>query len=377
METRASYVVVGAFVLAFVAGIAAAVIWLADVQFDTESARYDILFDGSVTGLRVGNPVRYRGVPVGSVTDMRINEDNVEQVRVTIEVPRTTPIKEDAVASLEFQGLTGVAYVQISGGTHEAPELRPAPGQDRAVIASTPSQLEELFEMAPELLTRFIALVDRANAILDETNRENLAGTLANLNRFTATLAASSDDISRLLRESADAVAQLRATGEEAETLIAAFANRSESLAALLESTLLKADALLEESGNLVGETRPVMRTTGRTMEEIGALAAELRPHVGPTAENAGEAMRELGAAASELRLAARNIAAAAGEAAELIGENKDSVSEFSNTGLFEFTQLLAETRILVQVLTRVGNEIERDPAQFLFGDRAQGFEAR
>jgi phospholipid/cholesterol/gamma-HCH transport system substrate-binding protein len=81
METRASYTIVGAFVLAFIVGIVLAIVWLADVEFDTENQRYHIYFDGTVTGLKTGNPVRYRGIPVGIVTQMEINPDNVEQVR--------------------------------------------------------------------------------------------------------------------------------------------------------------------------------------------------------------------------------------------------------------------------------------------------------
>ena len=116
METRASYLVVGGFVLVSLIALVVMVIWLAGTTFDEEFAYYDILFEGSVTGLKSGNPVRYRGIPVGVVSDMGIDKENVERVRVTIEVPNDTPIKEDAITSLEFQGITGVAYVQFEGG---------------------------------------------------------------------------------------------------------------------------------------------------------------------------------------------------------------------------------------------------------------------
>ena len=111
--------------------------WLAKVDMDREYTDYDIYFDGTVTGLKTGNPVRYRGIPVGIVTQMEINPDNVEQVRVTVEVNSDTPIKEDASASLEFQGLTGVAFVQLTGGTNDAPPLRSKPGEKYPVIPST------------------------------------------------------------------------------------------------------------------------------------------------------------------------------------------------------------------------------------------------
>lgn len=376
METRASYTIVGAFVLAFFFGLVGAVVWLADFELNAEDSKYHIYFDGTVTGLKTGNPVRYRGIPVGIVTEMEINPENVEQVRVTIEVPAETPIKEDASASLEFQGLTGVAFVQLTGGTHDAPNLRPKPGEDFPVIPSTPSQLEELFEKAPELLTRFIGLVDRANEILSATNQRSITQTLTNLSEFTGALANSSGDIQRILAEGGETLSQVRATAKEAEVLIGAFADRSESIAALAEKTLIDVDALVVEAEGLVTTGIPVLEQTGETMVQVEGLVGELRPHVGPLAQSTKLSLDEFNKIAADLRFAARNIGNAANEASDLLADNQDSINEFANAGLYEFTQLIAESRILIQVLTRISNELERDPARFLFGDQSQGFQA-
>jgi len=376
METRASYTIVGAFVLAFFFGMVGTIVWLADFELNAENARFHILFDGSVTGLQTGNPVRYRGIPVGIVTEMEINPDNVEQVRVTIEVPVETPIKQDATASLEFQGLTGVAFVQISGGTHDAPNLRAELGDELPIIPSTPSQIEELFEKAPELLTRFIGLVDRANDILNTTNQRNIQQTLSNLTEFTGALAESSGDIQILLSEGGATLEQFKATAREAEILIGAFADRSDSIAALAEKTLIDVDSLVVEAEGLVTTGIPVLEQTGETMIQVEGIVQELRPHVGPLAESTKLSLDEFNKIAADLRYAARNIGNAADEASQLLDNNQDSLSEFANTGLYEFTQLIAESRVLIQVLTRISNELERDPARFFFGDQSQGFQA-
>ena len=181
METRANYVLVGAFVLLVVGGLIGFVIWLGKAQFDREFAQYKVLFRGSVTGLKEANPVRYRGVPVGSVTGIRINPENVEEVEVLIQVTRDTPIKEDTEASLEFQGITGVAYVQLSGGSQAMPPLEAGPDGEPPVIQSKPSQLEKVIKAAPELIQQFIVLVDRATQLLGEANQKSIAGTLDNL----------------------------------------------------------------------------------------------------------------------------------------------------------------------------------------------------
>ncbi len=134
METRANHLLVGSFVLLLIAGLVVFVVWLARFQFEAEFERYDILFEGRVTGLSVGSKVSLRGVPVGEVRDIGIDPDNVERVRVTIEVAAETPVREDTVASLEQQGITGVANILLSGGSQDSPPLVAAAGEPRPVI---------------------------------------------------------------------------------------------------------------------------------------------------------------------------------------------------------------------------------------------------
>jgi phospholipid/cholesterol/gamma-HCH transport system substrate-binding protein len=398
METRASYIIVGCFVLSFIVGIVGSVIWLAGIDSSQQVTTYHILFDGSVTGLRNGNPVRYRGVPVGLVTDIRISPENVEQVLVAIEVPEETPIKEDAEATLEYQGITGIGFIQIIGGTQGADKLSPDIGQRFAIIPSKPSQIQEVIEQAPELINRFIGLVDRASEILNGENQQNLAGTLANINRFSTALADGGGDMNRLLVEANDTLASLRRTSQEAEKLVGAFASRRENLARLVETTLEDvgqlahdakpmigtADETLRDVRKIIGQMGPMfetadgaMRDVAGAMEDVGGLAKELRPHVVPMVEQTHVTMENLGDVAADLRLAAERIGMAAKEAGLLVAENRDSVSHFSNTGLYEFTHLLSELRIMVSSFTRISTELERDPARFLFGDSQQGYEAK
>ncbi len=377
METRASYILVGAFVLTFLVGIVAAVVWFAGIQFDEETVKYDILFEGSVSGLKVGNPVRYRGIPVGVVSDMRINPDNVEEVRVTIEVPSDTPIKEDAQASLEFQGITGVGYVQISGGSNEAPALAAGPGEQRPTIPATPSQIQEVIEQAPELLNRFIGLVDQAREIMNAENRQNLEQTLGNLSAFTGALANSSDDIEATLAETATTLAQLRRTAAEAETLLGTFAKRSDALADSVETTLADASRLTREAAALVETLQPLVAETQETVGSIGRIAKDVEPHAGPIAEQGERALRDVRTITQDLKGATQNISKAADQAASLIEDAREPVNTFTNTGLYEFTQLVIEMRALVSSLSRITTEIERDPARFFFGDKTEGFEAK
>src|SRR5579862_5747571 len=171
METRANYVAVGAFVLAMVVLAFAAVLWLARGALTTELARYDIYFQGPVTGLRGGAEVDYNGVAAGKVTDVRIDPNNVELIRVTIEIDAAVAIKTDVRASVETNILSGVSYILIAGGTQQASLLRAKNGERYAVIPAHRSHLASVAARAPQLLEQLSEATGHMNELLDEKNR--------------------------------------------------------------------------------------------------------------------------------------------------------------------------------------------------------------
>jgi phospholipid/cholesterol/gamma-HCH transport system substrate-binding protein len=312
METRANYVAVGAFVLAVMVGVVILALWLARIEFTREFAFYDIYFTGSVTGLTRGSEVRYNGIPVGRVTEIRIDPQNLEKVRVTIELDQTALIKRDAVAALESQGLTGAAYIEISGGSQRAPTLEAQPGQRYPVIASQRSELQRVFASAPEVLARLLEVANRLNDVLDEHNRGAITETLENVRRLTAAAAARSGDIDALIGDSAAAMHELRGTLDQAN------------------QTLVEMRELIGERG----EARNALQAIDDASHRLDRLAADLDG---------------------------------------LVQENRPGLRDFSQRGLQETTQLIADARDLVQRLTRLSDEIERDPTRFLFGGNQRG----
>ena len=367
METKANYIVVGAFTLILLIGLVSAVVWLADVELDEEFAYYDLLFEGSVTGLKTGNPVRYRGVPVGVVTDMRINPDNVEQVKVTIEVPNETPIKEDAEASLEYQGITGIAYVQITGGSHDAPRLRRVPGRGNPVIKSKPSQLQEVIEAAPELVNRVISLVDRANLLLGDANQKNFAEAMANINSITGSFAAGSDDIRTLLSDGAGAVSELQAASVDARKLV-------EELRDTIAKLSVQAEGTIDDTRALLGDVRSnVNIITDDARGTIGAIK-QLTEDISGEIGGMGPQTKQTMAAVKD---AAEKLAESQAQLTALLEENRAPINNFTSSGLYEFTQLVAEARTLMTALSRISGQFERDPARFLFGDSQRGVGVR
>lgn len=180
MDDKVNYAVVGAFVLLLGAALVAGVLWLAagaggKRQYDT----YQSIVRESVAGLSIDAPVKYLGVDVGKVSEIVIDPANSRQVRLRLLIEHGTPIKQDSEAVLKTQGLTGIAYVELSGGTAGAPPL--LAGVDGAIptIASKPSLSTRL----ESVLTTVLANVDRMsgnlNAVFDAENRAALKQTLA------------------------------------------------------------------------------------------------------------------------------------------------------------------------------------------------------
>lgn len=314
METRASYLLIGVFALVAMAGFVIAVVWMAGANLREDVAYYDIYFDGSVTGLKPGNTVRYRGIPVGAVTDISINPKDVQQVRVMIEVPADTPIKKDTIAALETQGLTGVAFIQLTGGTNQAPKLVARKGQERPVIQSRPSQLQELVAGAPELMARVTALVNKGNILLGDKNLQNIEATLRNVQSFTGTLAEESPKVAATIRDTAKTI----------------------------RSAMHSLDGAMRQHTT---ETKGLGNEFTQTLGDIRKTSVEFRR--------------------------------AAYDLADMLETNKEPFNTFASSGLYELTQLLSEMRILVAALSRITAKVESDPGRFLYGKSQPGVEVK
>lgn len=323
METRASYVTVGAFtILLFVGGLFLA-IWFGGVRLDQETRPFLIEFQGAVDGLSTGSPVRYRGVPVGTVSDIRIDPQNVELIRVDIEVDADVPIKQDMYAVLQAQGLTGIGFIQIEGGTAAAEELRPTDDYPVPRIPARSSALSKVFETAPEIADRLVVVIARVEEFLSEENEQAFRTILASLAQVSTTIADRSDDI---------------------------------------DAAISGASASVGDLQNAAAEIAPLLQEASATLATVRGTAVGLD--------------NEVARLSGSLAEAGDRIAATAGELEGMLADARPGMKDFSNTGLYELTQFLVEARFLVANIDRVMRQIDRDPSQFLFGDRDGQVEA-
>lgn len=208
METRAHFILVGAFIIAsFILGFAF-IIWGVGSRAETTDIPYDILFKDSVDGLSISNPVLLNGVRVGKVTDIILSQDRPEDIRVRILVKPMTPIRDDSRAKLVPIGITGQSAVFISGGTAASPLLKPIYKGNIPLIKTVPSPIEEMFKVLPEMLTTGKKLLKDLRKVVDEENRQNIKEFLANINSFSDTLVKSEENIQLALESIKNAAAE-------------------------------------------------------------------------------------------------------------------------------------------------------------------------
>jgi phospholipid/cholesterol/gamma-HCH transport system substrate-binding protein len=316
METRAPYVVVGIVVIMLLGALVAAVLWIARVQFNQEFAYYDIYFGASITGLTQGSTVRYNGIPVGRVAEVKLDPQDPTRVRVTVELQGGTEVKSDVVAELELQGLTGGAFVNLTGGSRESPPLERLPGNRYPVIASRPSTLQKVVASAPEAMARLITLADRLNAMLDEQNRQAFAETLDNLRKVTGGVANQATQIDAAIADGAAALHDLHTTVDAANGIL----------------------AQLQKLTAPGGEAPATLKTVNDAARDFDGLAKRLDA---------------------------------------LVAENQPQVKDFTRQGFDQLAQLVAQAQQLVAQLSRIADGIERDPTRLLYGDRREGYQPR
>ncbi|MCW2247987.1 phospholipid/cholesterol/gamma-HCH transport system substrate-binding protein [Azospirillum fermentarium] len=321
METRTSYTLVGAFVLVLLAGLFGFTVWIAKVQLKEGRDIYLTYFTGSVTGLQEGSPVRYRGIPIGTVTDIRLDPNRVSRVQVTVEVQPGTPIKTDSIASLELQGITGGAYVQINGGTENSPRLRDESKDEIPIIPSRPSTLAEVVDAAPQILNRALAITQRLEDMLSPENQQAITRTLANVQRLSDAVGGRSDEI-----------------GETISNLHAASRSLRQS-----------ADTL----GPHVDEA--VVQAT-RTLVSVDGAVKSFQ---------------------SDMRGLSQAVREASGQLGAILGDNRRPMRDFAATGLYDLSLLISQLRDVSAQVSRVLTRVENDPTNFLFGGTRQGVEVR
>ncbi|HYB66000.1 MAG TPA: MlaD family protein [Steroidobacteraceae bacterium] len=285
MEREANYAAVGAFVLLVALAGALFVYWYSDTREHRDYNRYEIYFTGSVSGLEKGAAVRYLGVPVGRVNDLRIDPRDSSRAYVVVDVDASTPVSEHTVAELQLQGVTGLLYIDLSEDRTGKRLTAPVASLRYPVIRSAPSRFDVFLAGLPELVAAVGNLVNRADRLLSDENVAAVSSTLANVDKAAAGLPRTLKDLNSLIAELRGASSELASSASLAHGIlqtvdpdVRAAAQRVRAIADNLADATSQLDkAITENRQDIRAFTRQGLPEIERFVREGRAAAHDIR----------------------------------------------------------------------------------------------------
>ncbi len=305
METRASYLMIGAFVLSALVLSMIVALWLGGNEGEFTD-QYDIVFNERVSGLSVGSDVRFNGIKVGEIVTLKLAANNPEQVVARVKILKDTPVKEDTKAELELVGVTGLAIIQFTGGSQEKLNLKDVRRQRIPRITASPSVVADILAGGTDIIAG-------AQRVLDEKNTDTLSRILEDIEAITDSLAGKDEEIGQIV----------------------------DNAALISEDLVVFSESLNETSKNL--------EVVIKSMEQVFN--------------------NDVPASIIEFDKAVLDAQLLMGQLNTLLEENNDAIDAFAQQGLGETAGAVADARRLMRTMDGLLREIERDPTKFFFGE--------
>src|SRR5690606_9731060 len=275
METKANYVLIGAFTLAVSAFLLLFALWAAKYSSERSWNEYDVVFNEPVTGLSEGSNVLYNGIAVGTVDSLALAPDDPRKVIARLRLQATTPVRADTRARLSMTSLTGPPIIQLTGGSPDAPELRAQRDGEPPVIQTAASALQNIADTANRL-------VERLDQVLSEENVGRIAATLENIETMTGAIAEQREDMRQILINARTASEQLTATMSSAnrtlDTVDRELVQNLPRLVEKIDSTLTRLDSAARGADTILNENRSAINSFANDgLSQLGPTLGELR----------------------------------------------------------------------------------------------------
>lgn len=292
MYERTNYLAVGIFIVVGAVTLIVVGLWVGGVGKTVPMSHYTIIFERDVNGLSEGSPVRFMGVDVGLVTAIRLFHAEDTAIEVQIEIAESTPVDGGTYASLGYQGITGVAFINLAGEPGEHEEIVLTAGHDYPVIPTRDVGIAALLNSGPEVLSRTNNILDDISILLSEENVGAATRTMANIEQFTGALAEQRRALADLPVRMNKSLDQLQTTLELVASIIE---EAGPDLLVTTQNLRQTSDKLSTVSGQVehwfatndaaidsflargIGETAALVSETREAMRELEKLSAELR----------------------------------------------------------------------------------------------------
>ena len=274
METRANYLIVGLFTLAVIASGFGFVWWFSQPAQRAQGSAIEVAYDGAVSGLRAGSSVLFNGIWVGEVRSLRLDPADPRRVIAVATVQASTPIRADTKAGLEYQGLTGIASISLTGGQPDAPPPPTGPNGLPRIVAQS-SSLQDVMSVVRTVGGQAEDVLKRIERVLAD-NQADVRTAVSNIARFSEALGRNSEAIDGFVKDASSAAKSIASVSAKIEQLVGG----EDGKGAVAEITGA-ARAVRELAENLDKRTAEittgVTRFTNQGLREFEAMATDGR----------------------------------------------------------------------------------------------------
>lgn len=284
MERDARYTAVGAFVILVVVMAGLFVYWYSGKSDRRDYTRYEMYFEGSVSGLAVGSQVRYLGVDVGRVVRIRIDPRGVARVQVIADIDSSAPVTDQTLAQLSLQGITGLLFVDLQQRKPGSTVLPMVPSQEYPVIGSVRSDFDVLLATLPDVAARTRELLVHLDDMLSPENTAAISRTLHNLADASQALPQTSRDLQAM-------VADLKATAAETRSLVHTINGSAGQLAPELVAAVAN---LRKTSEHAVSLSSSLDAAIGENRADVRAFVRDGLPQLQQTLREARAALQDV-----------------------------------------------------------------------------------
>lgn len=285
MEREANYAAVGAFVVLVIVMAVMFVYWYSDAREHKDYTRYEVYFEGSVSGLERGAAVRYLGVDIGRVIAMSIDRRDSSRVQVLVDIDSSAPVSNKTIAELSLQGVTGLLYMDLIQDTGTRRLNAAVPSEQYPVIRSARSSFDVLLASLPDLVGIASDVADRATRMLSDKNIASVSNALSNIDKAASTLPQTLKDVQSLVADLRGTASEIKAVAENANDVLGSAGpeivtamQRVRVVADNLATASTRLDKLVEENRQDVRSfTREGLPELERFLREGRAAAREFR----------------------------------------------------------------------------------------------------
>ncbi|MFZ1813083.1 MAG: MlaD family protein [Rhizobiaceae bacterium] len=354
METRANYITVGFFTLVVIAACFAFIYWVARIDESTNLVPLNVRIQGSVTGLGEGSDVLFNGIKVGKVSRVLFDADDPRIVYAITQVKADTPVREDTYATIGAQGLTGVAYISLKGGSPSSPLLLSSdtPTADAPIINAEPSAVNDILETVREVAGRANKMITSVETFIED-NRKPATETIANVKVFSDSLARNAEGVDKFL-------AGVTKAAESLETLSAKLDG---SIAGIEEIvTAVDADKVRTTVDNIESFTTK-LKESGSDVKQLVAdakVAIEDMKKFSASMNSSLENVDKLIAATDPEKVGkiVDNVSAAAEDARKVVADAREVTSTFS-ARKEDIDKIVTDTKELVATLNAASGKVD------------------